>query len=60
MDKQVIIVKLTTNYGNQAIYPVCETAHKLLCLTGKKTFSKRDIAVIESLGYLVKVEQPIL
>jgi hypothetical protein len=52
------IVQIKTHYGTQYIYPVCETALNLARLTGKKTFSHRDIDVIKDLGYSINVQQP--
>ena len=51
-------VQIKTHYGTQYIYPVCETAQNLARLTGKKTFSHRDIDVIKALGYSINVQQP--
>jgi hypothetical protein len=51
-------VQIKTHYGTQYIYPVCETALNLAALTGKKTFSHRDIDVIKALGYSINVQQP--
>ena len=52
-----ITVKIKNVYGNDLTYPVCEVAQKLIQLTGVKTFTKQHIAIIKSLGYVVKVEQ---
>jgi len=51
-------VSIKTHYGTQYIYPACETANKLASLTGKKTFSHRDIQTIKDLGYSINVQQP--
>jgi len=50
-------VQIKTHYGTQYIYPICETAQNLARLTGKKTFSHRDIDVIKALGYSIDVQQ---
>lgn len=55
-----IQVRITKNYGVEAIYPACETSQTLTRLTGKKTFSRDDIAAIKALGFDVKVEAPTL
>jgi hypothetical protein len=55
-----IIVRITNNFGNRAVYPVCDTARKLADLIGTKTFTDRAIAQIQDLGYTVTVQQPTL
>jgi len=55
-----IIVRITNNFGNRAVYPVCDTARKLADLIGTKTFTDRAIAQIRDLGYTVSVQQPTL
>lgn len=48
-----IQVSVKNVYGNEMIYPQCETAKKFLKLTGKKTFSTQDLNTIRLLGYAV-------
>lgn len=55
-----ITVRIANNYGNRAVYPVCETARKLADLIGAKTFTDRAIAQIKDLGYAIAVEQQAL
>jgi hypothetical protein len=55
-----ITVRITNNYGQRAVYPVCEVARKLADLIGTKTFTDRALAQIKSLGYTIAVEQQIL
>lgn len=55
-----ITVLIKNVYGNETIYPACETAKKFAALTGKKTFSMNDINLIKTLGYSVVVEQKTL
>ena len=55
-----ITVKLRKAYGNELIDPVCETAHCLIKLTGRKTFTKMDIHWIKILGYEVLVQQEVI
>jgi hypothetical protein len=50
-----IIVRVTKNYGQRAVYPVCETSQKLAALIGRKTFTDRDLAGIKDLGYSISV-----
>ena len=53
-----IIVCIRNVYGNELIYPVCERAKLLTCLSGRKTFNRVDIETIEKLGFVVKVQTP--
>jgi hypothetical protein len=50
-----IKVKVKQVYGVERIYPVCDVAHKFNSLTPSKTFSRRDIDIIKSLGYQIQV-----
>lgn len=52
-----IIVKITQNYGTEAIYPVCEAAQTFARLAGTKTLTRATIALIKKLGYTVTVKQ---
>ena len=52
-----ITVRITNNFGNRAVYPACETAHKLADLIGTKTFTDAAIQKIISLGYTLTVQQ---
>lgn len=51
-----ITVRITNNYGQRAVYPVCETARKLADLIGTKTFTDEARAKIEALGYSFVVQ----
>lgn len=53
-----ITVEVKNLYGKERIYAVCETAKKLLALTRQRTFNRKDIAVIRSLGIEVKIQMP--
>jgi hypothetical protein len=55
-----ITVKLKSVYGNDLIYPVCDTAVLLASLTGKKTFTPESIETIKELGYTVTVQPSTL
>jgi hypothetical protein len=52
-----ITVKITQNYGVEAIYPVCEAALTFARLAGTKTLTRSTIALIKRLGYTVNVQQ---
>ncbi len=60
MINATITVRITNNYGQRAVYPVCEVARKLADLIGTKTFTDRAIAQIKGLGYTIAVEQQAL
>lgn len=55
-----ITVRIANNYGNRAVYPVCDTAKKLAELIGSKTFTDRAISQIKALGYSISVEAQTL
>lgn len=46
-----IQVRVKNVYGNELVYPACETS-KLLCdLAGDKTITARSMILIKKLGY---------
>ena len=48
-----ILITVKEKYGNELLYPLCDTA-KLICeLLGTKTISKDKIKTLEDLGYKV-------
>lgn len=49
-----ITVKEKSVYGQILIYPVCDKANIFAGLINKKTFSLRDLNLIEGLGYTIK------
>lgn len=55
-----ITVRIANNYGQRAVYPVCETACKLADLIGTKTFTTRALEQIKGLGYQLTVQQQTL
>lgn len=55
-----IMIKITRNYGKEAVYPVCETAHKFAELLGQTTFTKADLAIIKRLGYEIVIQPQTL
>lgn len=42
-------------YGNETIYPACETAKKFSILLGTKTLTQTAVRRIKDLGYQVEV-----
>lgn len=55
-----ITVKITKNYGTEAIYPVCEKARTFAVMAGTKTLTRYTIALIKRLGYTVHVMQDVV
>jgi hypothetical protein len=53
---RTIIVRITNNYGQEAIYPANDTADLFTQITGKKTLSRWEIERIRRLGYAVTVQ----
>lgn len=54
---QNIIVRITQNYGVEAIYPACDAAKTFARLAGTKTLTRNTIKLIKELGYGVIVQQ---
>lgn len=52
-----ITVRRKTVYGNETIYPVCDTAICLTMLGDTKTITPRQIGIIKALGYKIVLEQ---
>jgi len=52
-----ITVRRTKVYGNEVIYPVCDTAINLTMLGDTKTITQRQIGIIKALGYKIVLEQ---
>ena len=55
-----IKVTIKNVYGNQTIYPACESAKIFARLAGTKTLTMDAIQDIKKLGYTVHVCQPAL
>lgn len=55
-----ITVEIKQVYGNETIYPVCETAKLLTRLTGNKTLTRAALVTIKQLGYSIAVQQVTL
>lgn len=54
---RVLLVRIKNAYGNELIYPACETAQTFANLIGAKTFNKTQLRLIQSLGYTVQQAQ---
>lgn len=55
-----ITVRIRNVYGNELIYPVCDSARLFALIAGQKTLSVVVIAQIKLLGYSINVEQRTL
>jgi hypothetical protein len=55
-----ITVRIANVYGRETIYPVCATAKLLAQLAGQKTITPQALALIERLGYSVRVQSQSL
>ena len=56
----IIKVEIKTVYGNECIYPACDTSRLFIELVGGKTLSRDNITTIKALGYDVEVVTPTL
>ena len=52
-----ITVRVTSNYGQRVVYPVCETARIFADIAGTKTLKPTTINSIKALGYKIHVQQ---
>lgn len=51
-----ITVRITSNYGQKVVYPVCETAKIFADIAGTKTLKPTTIKSMKALGYKINVE----
>lgn len=54
--EKTITVKIKNNYGQDAIYPVCDSAKAFAAIAGTKTLTGYTIKLIKSLGYTVNIQ----
>jgi hypothetical protein len=52
MDK-IMQIEVKSVYGKELVYPANQIACKFSLLTGQKTFSHQQLALIESMGYTI-------
>lgn len=55
-----MIVEVKNVYGNQVIYPINEIAKTFAKLAGTKTLTIAAVELIKTLGYIVRVSQPVV
>jgi hypothetical protein len=49
-----ILITVKNVYGNDMVYPACDTARKFADLLNTKTLTPRALEIIKSLGYTVR------
>jgi hypothetical protein len=49
-----ILITVKNVYGNEMVYPACDTARKFADLLNTKTLTPRALEIIKSLGYTVR------
>ena len=52
-----ITVSIVYQFGNERIFPVCNTSILLSKLIAQKSFTRRDLTIIKELGYTIKIKQ---
>ena len=55
-----ITIRVTNQYGNKTVYPVCDTALLLARLAGFKTLPAHALETIRQLGYQINIQQQTL
>ena len=55
-----ITVRITNQYGNRTIYPVCDKALLLARLAGFKTLPAHALETIKALGYQINIQPQTL
>jgi hypothetical protein len=55
-----ITVRVTKNYGVEAIYPADETAETFARMLGTRTLTRTALQHIKTLGYDIKVQEATL
>jgi|TARA_R100001377_G_C3173359_1_gene103889 hypothetical protein len=53
-----ITVNIKTNFGNEAIYPVCENAQGFANIAGTKTLTRQTLATIKKMGFAIEIQTP--
>lgn len=52
-----VIVQIKNVYGEEKIYPVCESAKAFAAIAGTRTLTLQTMTQIKRLGYSVEVSQ---
>jgi len=54
-----ITVQIKSTYGNENIYPVCDTAKLFADVAGTKTLTLNIIERLKKAGYSIQVQQAV-
>jgi len=52
-----LLIRIKNVFGTDRIYPANDTAHKFIALLETKTFSKKHLEIIKSLGCIIEQTQ---
>jgi len=55
-----IVVEIKSNYGTEAIYPVCDKAKEFAAIAGTRTLTRGTIERIKTLGFEVNTRPAAL
>lgn len=55
-----VSVQIKDQYGVKVVHPLCEKAKLFARLAGTKTLTHHALTTIETLGYTIHVEQPVI
>lgn len=58
MDNREVLVRVKAQYGQDRIFPANPTAVLFSRLIDQKTFTQRDLQLIEQLGYTIRQAEP--
>jgi hypothetical protein len=53
-----ITVQIKTNYGNEAIYPICKMAEGFAAVAGTKTLTRQTLRIIKNMGFEIEIQSP--
>ena len=53
---QTITVSVRQNYGQEAIYPVCDAAKSFARIAGTRTLTREVLTHVRALGYDIEVQ----
>jgi len=53
-----ITVQIKTNYGSEAIYPICKMAEGFAAIAGTKTLTRQTLRMIKNMGFEIEIQSP--
>jgi hypothetical protein len=57
---KTVYIRVKNQYGHDRVFPACPTAVLFSRLIDQKTFTHRDLCLIEELGYLIQqIPEPL-